>query len=200
MNDAILELGETGVFASIKEALNFESNTMRVLRDLALLSIVLRVGHWLWVKRHRRALEEYDPMCPPAYATPSVTKRLTPERFELQKMESTRLALEKLTASEEYKRHEVAKKESRKEAVSRTVLDDSVSEEENNGNDLGPATKNLNKTVAHEVEGLDESDESVDLSVLDRASKRSNKRRASGKNTPTANLGLVNHQNRRTNR
>ena len=89
-------------------------------------------------------------------------------------MESTRLALEKLTASEEYKRHEVAKKESRKEAVSRTVLDDSVSEEENNGNDLGPATKNLNKTVAHEVEGLDESDESVDLSMLDRASKRSN--------------------------
>ncbi len=110
LSEAILDLGEVGVFATIQQALAFESNTMRVLRDLALLSLVLAIGHWLWVKRHRRALEEYDPMCPPAYATPQYAKRLSPEKFEFQKMETTRLALEKLTGSEEYKRFEASKK------------------------------------------------------------------------------------------
>ena len=195
-NEAILELGETGVFATIREALNFESNTMRVVRDLALLSIVLRVGHWLWVKSHRRD-RDYDIVCPPAYATPSFTKRLALEKFEFQKMETTRLALEKLTASEEYKRYDAAKKESRKKAVSTTVLDADVSEDEKSANDLGNAAgKHIrhNQTMIHEAQGLDDGEDSaLALSNSTRRNKNAVHRKKSSKETREG-LGLIKHR------
>ena len=192
-----MALGDTGVVTALREALTFESSTCRRLRDLALLGIVLAIGHWLWMKRHRRALEDYDQSCPPAHATPQYCERLSVEKYEFQKMENTRLSLEKLTASDEYKRHEAKKLDIRKKATSKSMIVDggelsSDGEEQHSGDEVGPAAQSdlrHNMTMIHETGGLDDEDESALALSGSTGRKKPVKRRQ-----PKDGLGLIKHR------
>ena len=79
-------------------------------------------------------------------------------------METTRLALEKLTASEEYKRFEAKKKEQKRQAVSRSLMDAYI-EDDHSGDEVGPdadASNQLrhNLTMMPMAGGLDDESES----------------------------------------
>ena len=63
-----------------------------------------------------------DAIVPTQTETRRYTERLAPEAYEMQKMEYTRKQLEKLTASEEFKRHEQQKKQARRGNVARSML------------------------------------------------------------------------------
>ena len=63
-----------------------------------------------------------DAIVPTPTETRRYTERLAPEAYEMQKMEYTRKQLEKLTASEEFKRHEQQKKQARRGNVARSML------------------------------------------------------------------------------
>ena len=59
-----------------------------------------------------------DEVVPSSAETRACCERINNDTYELQKMEYTRKQLEKLTASEDFKRHEEKKKQAKKSKVS----------------------------------------------------------------------------------
>ena len=98
-----------------------------------MLALIVVVSVWM-ISELRLLLKRWldkkslEASTPEAGQTPCFTRRLTMEEYELQKMETTRKELEKLTASEEFKRMQTSQSRSKKSnAVSRSVLDVDIS-------------------------------------------------------------------------
>ena len=182
-SDLLLDLGERGLFTSARQALNCDSDTARLIINFLMLLVLGYCCRRHWISRARRNSVDLD--CPSPAGTKSFTERLSPEEYELQKMETTRLALENLTGSEEFKRHEAKKKEQRRRAVSKSLvyeqddLDESIEE-------AGPPSgkQRHNQTIVHAAGAF--GDDSSDL-ALSAGQKRKGRRER--------NLGFVKGDN-----
>ena len=80
--------------------MNCDTDTARLIMSFLMLLVLGYACRRHWISRARR--NAFDPDCPSPAETKRFTERLTPKEYELQKMETTRLALENLTASEEF--------------------------------------------------------------------------------------------------
>ena len=148
VNRAVLQTNKTLILISEEGLVSSWQEEPKAVSCLFLTCAMLAFGVVaLWKATHREAGR--------AASARQFTPRLSLEQYELQKMETTRIELEKLTASAEFKRHQEAKKRQRaQQTVSRSLMDAYASNEdesENENNELrrqARSHRHHNQTVA----------------------------------------------------
>ena len=118
-----LDLGERGFLPTLRAACSTDSLLCKLCvcaLALALFGwVIVRVVHYINSGGQWGSSQIED-----CSAAQRLRPLLTPRQFELQKMETTRIELEKLTGSEEFKRHQASKKKTaRKGAASLSMID-----------------------------------------------------------------------------
>ena len=122
-NERLLEIGYKGIFTSMLDAIPVNKRPLKVLIVALLItaSAVLLYKACIVADGCIERMDA-DAIVPTPTETRRYTERLAPEAYEMQKMEYTRKQLEKLTASEEFKRHEQQKKQAKRGNVARSML------------------------------------------------------------------------------
>ena len=123
-NEKLLEVGYQGLWKSTLEAIPVQSMVLKLLIlacGVVCMVVLLYLG-CTWADQQIEEMD-VDAITPTADETKSYTQRVHSEEYELQKMEYTRKQLEKLTASEEFKRHQSKKKNAkRRDRASQSLL------------------------------------------------------------------------------
>lgn len=105
VNQALLELGEVGLYQSAMQAIPLEHYLLKLIIVMA-CCILLVKGLFIVSTFANRKIDDMDSDAKTHTASQSCSyaQRVTVEQYELTKMEHTRKQLEKLTASKEYQK------------------------------------------------------------------------------------------------
>ncbi len=122
-HEALVDLGYQGLLTTMLELIPVQRYELKLV---ILIFITVTVGmclHKLTLGANK-CIEKIDSesMYPKVKETKSfVETRLSSEQYELQRMENTRIELEKLTASEEFKRHQSKSRKANKIQASQSL-------------------------------------------------------------------------------
>ena len=78
--EVLLQVGEKGLFTSVRQALNCDSDTARLIMSFLILVLLGLACRRHWISRARR--NSIDPDCPSPEETKRFTQRLTPKEYE----------------------------------------------------------------------------------------------------------------------
>lgn len=120
--NTLLSVGQQGILSSLLEVIPVECYQIKLV-ILVFISVTLSLCLYKATLGANKCIERIDneARIPKPNQTKSFVARLEPQQYELQKMENTRKELEKLTGSEEFKRHQSKQRRSNKDKQSQSL-------------------------------------------------------------------------------